>query len=103
MSQRQTKQQKSNHVMEAQQTRFRVEVKHPDETKEYLLKLDSETPDGESIDYPRLRAAQTIKLNFLVDIPQDKFREVSEADASQMQLQPVPSSRHDTSLWEILS
>jgi hypothetical protein len=25
---------------------FRVEVKHSDETKEYLLKLDSETPDG---------------------------------------------------------
>ena len=62
--------------METQQTRFRVEVKHPDETKEYLLKLDSKTPDGESIEYPRLRAAQTIKLNFLVDIPQDKFREV---------------------------
>jgi hypothetical protein len=103
MSQRQTKQQKSNHVMETQQTRFRVEVKHPDETKDYLLKLDSETPDGESIDYPRLRAAQTIKLNFLVDILQDKFREVSEADASKMKLQPVPSSRHDTSLWEILS
>jgi hypothetical protein len=103
MSQRQTKQQKSNHVMETQQTRFRVEVKHSDETKNYLLKLDSETPDGESIDYPRLRAAQTIKLNFLVDIPQDKFREVSEADASKMKLQPVPSSRLDTSLWEILS
>ena len=63
--------------METQQTRFRVEVKHPDEIKDYLLKLDSETPDGESIDYPRLRAAQTIKLNFLIDIPQDKFREVS--------------------------
>jgi hypothetical protein len=44
-----------------------------------LLKLDSETPDGKSLDYPRLRAAQTVKLNFLVDIPQDKFREVSEA------------------------
>ena len=88
--------------METQQTRFRVEVKHPDETKEYLLKLDSETPDGESIDYPRLRAAQTIKLNFLVDVQQEKFREVSEADASKMKLQPLPSSRHDTSLWEIL-
>jgi hypothetical protein len=50
--------------METQQTRFRVEVKHPDKTKEYLLKLDSETPEGESIDYPRLRAAQAIKLNF---------------------------------------
>src|SRR5277367_5505623 len=103
MSQRQIKQQKSSPVMETQQTRFRVEVKHPDETKEYLLKLDSESPDGESIDYPRLRAAQIIKLNFLVDITQDKFREVSEADASKMTLQPVPSSRHDTILWEILS
>jgi hypothetical protein len=89
--------------METQQTRFRVEVKHPDKTKEYLLKLDSETPEGESIDYPRLRAAQTIKLNFLVDVPQEKFREVSEAEASRMKLQPAPSSRHDTSLWEILS
>jgi hypothetical protein len=78
--------------METRQTRFRVEVKHPDKTKEYLLKIDSETPEGESIDYPRLRAAQTIKLNFLVDIPHDKFREVSETDASKMKLQSVPSS-----------
>jgi hypothetical protein len=90
------------HIMETQ-TRFRVEVKRPDETKEYLLKLDLETPEGESIDYPRLRAAQTIKLNFLVDVPLEKFREVSEAETSKMKLQPVPSSRHDTSLWEILS
>jgi hypothetical protein len=89
--------------METQQARFRVEVKRPDETKEYLLKLDLETAEGESIDYPRLRAAQTIKLIFLVDIPIEKFREVSEAEASKMKLQPVPSSRHDTSLWEILS
>ena len=89
--------------METQQTRFRVEVKHPDKTKEYLLKLDSETPAGESIDYPRLRAAQAIKLNFLVDVQQEKFREVSEAEAFKMTLQPLPSSRHDTSLWEILS
>jgi hypothetical protein len=94
---------KSHHIMETRQTRFRVEVKHPDKTKEYLLKLDSETPEGESIDYPRLRAAQTIKLNFLVDVPQEKFREVSEAEASRMKLQPVPSSRNDTSLWEILT
>jgi hypothetical protein len=89
--------------METQQARFRVEVKSPDETKEYLVKLDLETPEGESIDYPRLRAAQTIKLIFLVDIPIEKFREVSEADVSRMILQPLPSSRHDTSLWEILS
>ena len=89
--------------METQLIRIRVEVKHPDKTKEYLLELDSETPEGESIDYPRLRAAQTIKLNFLVDIQQEKFREVSEAEASKMKLQPVPSSRHDTRLWEILS
>jgi hypothetical protein len=89
--------------METQQTRFRVEVKHPDETKEYLLKLDSKTPDGESIDYPRLRAAQTVKLFFSLIQPQDKFRKVSEADVSKMKLQPVPSSRHDTSLWGILS
>jgi hypothetical protein len=89
--------------METEQTRFRVEVKHLDQTKEYLLKLDSETPAGESIDYPRLRAAQTIKLNFLVDVPPEKFREVSETEASNMKLQPVPSSRHDTSLWEIVS
>ena len=89
--------------METQQSRFRVEVKHPDKTKEYLLRLDYETPEGESIDYPRLRAAQTIKLNFLVDIPPEKFREVSEAEASKMKLEPIPSSRHDTSLWEILS
>ena len=89
--------------METQQIRLRVEVKHPDETKEYLLKLDSKTPEGESIDYPRLRAAQAIKLNFLVDIQQEKFREVSEAEVSKMKLQPVPSSRQDTSLWEILS
>ena len=89
--------------METQQTRFRVEVKHPDGTKEYLLKLDSETPEGESIDYPRLRAAQAMKLNFLVDVTQEKFLEVSEAEASKMQLRPVPSSRHDMSLWEILS
>jgi hypothetical protein len=85
------------------QTHFRAEVKHPDKTKEYLLKLDLETPEGESIDYPRLRAAQTIKLIFIVDIPQGKFREVSEAEVSKMKLQPLPSSRHDTSLWEILS
>ena len=89
--------------METEQTRFRVEVKHLDRTKEYLLKLDSETSEGESIDYPRLRAAQTIKLNFLVDVPPEKFREVSEAEASNMKLQPVPSSRQDTSLWEIVS
>jgi hypothetical protein len=89
--------------METEQTRFRVEVKHSGKTKEYLLKLDSETPEGEHIDFPRLRAAQAIKLNFLVDIPQEKFSEVSEAEASQMKLQPVPSSRNDTSLWEILS
>jgi hypothetical protein len=82
---------------------FRVEVKHPDKRKEYLLKLDSETPEGESMDYPRLRAAQTIKLNFLVDIPIEEFREVTEAEASKMKLQPLPSSRHDTSLWEILN
>ena len=90
------------HIMETQ-TRFRVEVKRPDETKEYLLKLDLETAEGESIDYPRLRAAQTIKLNFLVDVPQENFREVSEAEVSKMKLQSLPSSRHDTSLWEILS
>ena len=89
--------------METPQRRFRVEVKHPDKTKEYLLKLDSVTSAGESIDYPRLRAAQAIKLNFLVDVQQEKFREVSEAEASKMKLQPVPSSRHDTRLWEILS
>ena len=89
--------------MESQQARFRVQVKHPDKTKEYLLKLDLETPEGESIDYPRLRAAQTIKLNFLIDVPPERFREVSETEASKMKLQPVPSSRHDTSLWEILS
>jgi hypothetical protein len=89
--------------MESQQTCFRVEVEHPDKIKAYLLKLDLETPEGESIDYPRLRAAQTMKLNFLVDIPQDKFSEVSEAEVSKMKLQPLPSSRHDTSLWEILS
>ena len=34
--------------METQQTRFRVEVKHPDETKEYLLKLDSKTPTAKA-------------------------------------------------------
>jgi hypothetical protein len=34
-----------------------------------LLKLHLETPEGESIDYPRLQAAQTIELNFLVDVP----------------------------------
>ena len=89
--------------METPQRRFRVEVKHPDKTKEYLLKLDSVTSAGESIDYPRLRAAQTMKLNFLVDIPIEQFREVSEPEASKMKLQPLPSSRHDTSLWEILS
>jgi hypothetical protein len=45
-----------------------------------------ETPEGGSIDYPRLRAARTIKLNFLIDLPQEKFREVSEAEASKMKL-----------------
>ena len=44
--------------------------------------MDSETPEGESIDYPRLRAAQAIKLNFLVDVQQEKFREVSETDGA---------------------
>jgi hypothetical protein len=87
----------------ATETRFRVKVKQPEGTKEYLLKLDSETPEGESIDYPGLRAAQALKLIFLVDVPPEKFFEVSEAEISKMTLQPVPSSRDDVSLCEIVS
>ena len=89
--------------METEQTRFKVKIEHPGKTTEYLVAMDLKTPEGESIDYPRLRAAQAIKLNFLVDVPQEKFLEVSEAEASKMQLRPVPSSRHDMSLWEIVS
>jgi hypothetical protein len=88
--------------METPQTRFRVRVKLPEGTKEYLLNLDSETPEGESIHYPRLRAAQAIKLTFLVDVAQEQFVEVTEAEASKMKLRPVPSSRNDMSLREIL-
>jgi hypothetical protein len=87
----------------AEKIRFRAKVKHPDKEKEYLVILDSETPEGESIDYPRLRAAQAIKLIFLIDVPQEQFQEVSEDEISKMRLQPIPSSRHDMSLQEILS
>ena len=90
-------------MSEAEQIRFRVKVKRPDETREYLVVMNLQTPQGESVGYPLVRAAEGIKLNFLVDVQQEKFREVSEAEASKMKLQPVPSSRHDTSLWEILS
>jgi hypothetical protein len=89
--------------METEQTRFKVKIQHPGKTTEYLIAMDSKTPEGESIDYPRLRAAQAIKLNFLVDVPPEDFLEVSEVETSKMQLRSVPSSRHDMSLWEIRS
>lgn len=89
-------------MSEAQQTRFRVKVKRPDETKEYLVVIDSKTLQGDAIGYPLVRAAEGLKLNFLVDVPQDQFVEISEDEISKMQLSSVPSSRHDMGLWEIL-
>jgi hypothetical protein len=41
---------------------------------------------GEAIGYPFVRAAEGIKLNFLVDVPQDQFVEISETEMSKMQL-----------------
>jgi hypothetical protein len=75
-------------MSEAQQTRFRVKVKRPHETMEYLVVIDLQTPQGEAIGYPLLRAAEGMKLNFLVDIPQDQFVEISKNEASKMQLPP---------------
>jgi hypothetical protein len=89
-------------MSEAQQIRFRVKVKRH-ETMEYLVVMDLPTPQGEAIGYPLVRAAEGIKLNFLVDLPQDQFVEVSENEMSKMQLRSVPSSRQDMGLWEILS
>jgi hypothetical protein len=79
-------------MSEAQQIRFRVKVKRH-ETMEYLVVMG----------YPLVRAAEGIKLNFLADVPQDQFVEVSENEMSKMQLRSVPSSRQDMGLWEILS
>jgi len=90
-------------MSEAQQIRFRVTVKRPNETREYLVVMDLQTTQGEALGYPLVRAAEGIKLNFLVDVPQDKFVEISEDEMSKMQLRSVPSSRHDMGLWEILS
>jgi hypothetical protein len=90
-------------MSEAQQIRFRVKVKRPDETREYLVVMNLQTPQGESVGYPLVRAAEGIKLNFLVDVPQDHFVEISEHEVSKMKLRSVPSSRHDMGLWEILS
>jgi hypothetical protein len=87
---------------EAQQSRFRIKVKRPDETKDYLVVMKMKTPQEEAIGYPLVRAAEGIKLNFLVDVPQDQFVEISEDEMSKMQLRSVPSSRHDMGLWEIL-
>jgi hypothetical protein len=89
-------------MSEAQQIRFRVKVKRH-ETMEYLVVMDLQTPQGEAIGYPLVRAAEGIKLNFLADVPQDQFVEVSENEMSKMQLRSVPSSRQDMGLWEILS
>ncbi len=90
-------------MSEAQQIRFRVKVKRPDEAREYLVVMDLQTLQDEAIGYPLVRAAEGIKLNFLVDVQQDQFVEVSEEEMSKMQLRSVPSSRHDMELWEILS
>jgi hypothetical protein len=90
-------------MSEAQKIRFRVKVKRPDETREYLVVMDLQTLQDEAIGYPLVRAAEGIKLNFLVDVQQDQFVEISEEEMSKMQLRSVPSSRHDMSLWEILS
>ncbi len=90
-------------MSEAQKSRFRVKVKRPDETREYLVVMDLQTLQDEKIGYPLVRAAEGIKLNFLVDVQQDQFVEISEEEMSKMQLRSVPSSRHDMSLWEILS
>lgn len=90
-------------MSEAQQIRFRVKVKRPDDTREYLVVMDLQTSQDEAIGYPLVRAAEGIKLNFLVDVQQDQFVEISEEEMSKMQLRPVPSSRHDMGLWEILS
>jgi hypothetical protein len=89
-------------MSEAQQTRFRVKVKRPDETKEYLIVMDLQTLQGEAIGYPLVRAVEGIKLNFLVDVPLDQFVEINQDEISKMQLRSVPSSRHDMGLWEIL-
>jgi hypothetical protein len=90
-------------MSEAQQIRFRVKVKRPEETREYLVVMDLQTLQDEAIGYPLVRAAEGIKLNFLVDVQQDQFVEISEEEMSKMQLRSVPSSRHDMGLWEILS
>ncbi len=90
-------------MSEAQQIRFRVKVKRPDEAREYLVVMDLQTLQDEAIGYPLVRAAEGIKLNFLVDVQQDQFVEVSEEEMSKMQLRSVPSSRQDMELWEILS
>ena len=89
-------------MSEAQQIRFRLKLKRH-ETVEYLVVMDLQTPQGEAIGYPLVRAAEGTKLNFLVDVPQDQFVEVSENEMSKMQLRSVPSSRQDMGLWEILS
>ena len=90
-------------MSEAQQIRFRVKVKRPEETREYLVVMDLQTLQDETIGYPLVRAAEGIKLNFLVDVQQDQFVEISKDEMSKMRLRSVPSSRHDMGLWEILS
>jgi hypothetical protein len=90
-------------MSEAQQIGFRVKVKRTDETREYLVVMDLQTPQDETIRYPLVRAAEGIKLNFLVDVQQDQFVEISKDEMSKMRLRSVPSSRHDMGLWEILS
>ena len=90
-------------MSEAQQIGFRVKVKRTDETREYLVVMDLQTPQDETIRYPLVRAAEGIKLNFLVDVQQDQFVEIRKDEMSKMRLRSVPSSRHDMGLWEILS
>ena len=90
-------------MSEAQQIGFRVKVKRTDETREYLVVMDLQTPQDETIRYPLVRAAEGIKLNFLVDVQQDQFVEISKDEMSKMRLRSVPSSRHDMGHWEILS
>jgi hypothetical protein len=87
---------------DAERPRFKVTVKFPDETKEYLV-IIWESPQDNAIRSPLVRAAEVIKLKFLVDVPPDQFVEISEAEMSKMVLRSVPSSRHDLSLFEILS
>ena len=86
---------------QARKAYFRVAVKHPGKTRLFYVVMDLNNLEGETLRYPKMRAAKAIKLLFKVDVPQSEFREGSEAEMSKMKLKALASCRYDMALYEI--